>query len=164
MTDVLDKHNIRCCASLNMAVLEHFPEIGEAMVQRNYDFMSHGIYNTRYLNSYTEEQEREFYRVNSGKLVSVPYSIELNDAPLFRQHYEGDYFAEICKAQFDQLYEEGAHSRRVICIALHPWLIGQPFRIGYLDRALGRMMRRGGVWAATGSEIVGWFRNNPPTA
>ena len=142
MLDVLDKHNIRCCVSLNMAVLEHFPEIGEAMVQRDYDFMSHGIYNTRYLNTYTEEQEREFYRdtidtlklhtgkqlkgmlgpaisgtertpdlmaeagliyhtdwmhddqpvpikVKSGKLVSVPYSIELNDAPLFRQHYEG---------------------------------------------------------------------------
>ena len=112
------------------------------MVQRDYDFMSHGIYNTRYLNTYTEDQEREFYRdtidtlklhtgkqlkgcwdqpspapnglpdlmaeagliyhtdwmhddqpvpikVKSGKLVSVPYSIELNDAPLFRQHYEG---------------------------------------------------------------------------
>ncbi len=32
------------------------------MVQRDWDFMSHGIYNTRYLNTYSEEQEREFYR------------------------------------------------------------------------------------------------------
>ena len=54
MLEVLDKHDIRCCVSLNMAVLEHFPEIAEAMVQRNWDFMSHGIYNTRYLNAYTE--------------------------------------------------------------------------------------------------------------
>ena len=29
------------------------------MGERNWDFMSHGIYNTRYLTSYTEEQERE---------------------------------------------------------------------------------------------------------
>ena len=47
MTDVLDKHGIRCCVSLNLAVLEHYPEIAEAMIERNYDFMSHGIYNTR---------------------------------------------------------------------------------------------------------------------
>ena len=31
MADVLDRYGIRCCVSLNMAVLEHFPEIGEAM-------------------------------------------------------------------------------------------------------------------------------------
>ena len=62
MLEVLDKHDIRCCVSLNLAVLEHFPEVGEAMVQRNWDFMSHGIYNTRYLNTYSEEEEREFYR------------------------------------------------------------------------------------------------------
>jgi len=62
MTEVLDKHNIKCCVSLNLAVLEHYPEIAEAMIERDYDFMSHGIYNTRYLNTYTEEEEREFYR------------------------------------------------------------------------------------------------------
>ena len=44
-----------------MAVLEHYPEIKDAMVERNWDFMSHGIYNTRYLNPMSEEQEREFY-------------------------------------------------------------------------------------------------------
>ena len=62
MLDVLDKHSIRCCVSLNLAVLEHYPEIAEAMVQRDYDFMSHGIYNTRYLYVHSEEEEREFYR------------------------------------------------------------------------------------------------------
>jgi allantoinase len=62
MADVLDAYNIKCCVSLNLAVLEHFPEIGEAMVKRDWDFMSHGIYNTRYLNTYTEDQERAFYQ------------------------------------------------------------------------------------------------------
>ena len=79
-------------------------------------------------------------RVISGKLVSVPYSIELNDAPAFRTHYEGDYFARICKAQFDQLYKEGASSGRVMCIALHPFLIGQPHRIQYLNKILRYIM------------------------
>ena len=43
-------------------MLEHYPEIKDAMVERDWDFMSHGIYNTRYLNTLSEEQEREFYR------------------------------------------------------------------------------------------------------
>ena len=214
MLETLDKYNIRCCVSLNMAVLEHFPEIRDAMVQRDYDYMSHGIYNTRYLYTYTEDQEREFYRdtidtlklhtgkqlkgmlgpaisgtertpdlmaeagliyhtdwmhddqpvpikVKSGKLVSVPYSIELNDSSLLRDnHYEGDYFARICKAQFDQLYKEGAESGRVMCIALHPFLIGQPHRIKYLDDILSHIMSHDGVWQTTADDIADYYIEN----
>ena len=211
MLETLDKYNIRSCVSLNVAVLEHFPEIRDAMVERNYDYMSHGIYNTRYLYTYSEEQEREFYRdtieslkihtgkqlkgmlgpaisgtertpdlmaeagliyhtdwmhddqpvpikVKSGKLISVPYSIELNDSSLLRDnHYEGDYFARICKAQFDQLYKEGAESGRVMCIALHPFLIGQPHRIKYLDEILSHIMSHDGVWQTTADEIADYY-------
>jgi peptidoglycan/xylan/chitin deacetylase (PgdA/CDA1 family) len=213
MTEVLDTYHIKCCVSLNLAVLEHFPEIGEAMVQRDWDFMSHGIYNTRYLNTYTEDQERAFYQdciatlkrltgkqlkgmlgpaisgtdatpdlmaeagliyhtdwmhddqpvpiqVKQGTLISVPYSIELNDSPLFRQHYEGDYFFRICKAQFDQLYREGADSGRVMCIALHPFVIGQPHRIQYLDRILDYIMSHDGVWQTTADEIADYYIAN----
>ena len=214
MLETLDKYNIRSCVSLNVAVLEHFPEIRDAMAERNYDYMSHGIYNTRYLYTYTEEQEREFYRdtietlklhtgkqlkgmlgpaisgtertpdlmaeagliyhtdwmhddqpvpikVKSGKLISVPYSIELNDSSLLRDnHYEGDYFARICKAQFDQLYKEGAESGRVMCIALHPFLIGQPHRIKYLDEILSHIMSHDGVWQTTADEIADYYIEN----
>ena len=214
MLETLDKYNIRSCVSLNVAVLEHFPEIRDAMVERNYDYMSHGIYNTRYLYTYTEEQEREFYRdtietlklhtgkrlkgmlgpaisgtertpdlmaeagliyhtdwmhddqpvpikVKSGKLISVPYSIELNDSSLLRDnHYEGDYFARICKAQFDQLYKEGAESGRVMCIALHPFLIGQPHRIKYLDEILSHIMSHDRVWQTTADEIADYYIEN----
>jgi hypothetical protein len=75
-------------------------------------------------------------KVKSGKLISGPYSSELNDSALFRAHYEVEYFAVICKAQFDQLYDEGGLSGWVMCIALHPFLIGQPYRIKYLDEIL----------------------------
>ncbi len=210
MLEVLDAYQIRCCVSLNLAVLEHYPEIAAAMVQRNWDFMSHGIYNTRYLYGYSEEQEREFYQdciatlkrltgkqlkgmlgpaisgtertpdlmaeagliyhtdwmhddqpvpihVRSGKLISVPYSIELNDSPLFRTHYEGDYFVRICKDQFDQLYEEGAESGRVMCIALHPFTIGQPHRVEYLDDILHYIMSHDGVWQTTADDIAAYY-------
>ena len=214
MLEPLDKYNIKCCVSLNMAVLEQFPEIAEAMVQRDWDFMSHGIYNTRFLNTYSEDQEREFYRdcidtlrrhtgkqlkgmlgpaisatvatpdlmaeagliyhtdwvhddqpvpikVKSGKLISVPDSIELNDSSVLRDnHYEGDYFARICKDQFDRLYEEGAESGRVMCIAMHPFLIGQPHRIKYLDDILSYIMGHDRVWQTTADEIAEYYIAN----
>ncbi|MFT5391340.1 MAG: allantoinase [Gammaproteobacteria bacterium] len=213
MLEVLDAHKIKCCVSLNLAVLEHYPEIRDAMVARDYDYMSHGLYNTRYLDTYSPEQERAFYRdcidtlerhtgkqlkgmlgpavsgtkdtpdlmaeagliyhtdwvhddqpvpirVDSGKLISVPYSFELNDVPVFKNHYESEYFVDICKAQFDQLYAEGEHSARVMCIALHPFLIGQPHRARYLDELLGYIMSHDGVWQTTADEIAEYYIEN----
>ena len=213
MLEVLDKHGIKCGVSLNMAVLEHYPEIAEAMVERDWDFMSHGIYNTQYIETYTEEQEREFYRdsietlkkhtgkqlkgmlgpamsntarspdlmaeagliyhadwmhddqpvpirVKTGRMISVPYSIEVNDSALFGNHFEGEYFAKICKAQFDRLYREGEESARSMCIALHPYQIGQPHRIKYLDEMLGYVMSHEGVWQATADEIAEYYMAN----
>ena len=92
--------------------------------------------------------------VESGKLVSVPYSIELNDSPLFRVNYEADYFAEICKRQFDQLYKEGAESGRVMFIALHTFLIGQPHHIKYLEDILSYIMSHDGIWQPTTDETA----------
>ena len=62
LLELFDKHNIRCTPALNVAVLDHYPEIRDAMVERDWDFMSHGVYNTRYLWGATEEEERDFYQ------------------------------------------------------------------------------------------------------
>jgi hypothetical protein len=44
-------------------------------------------------------------------------------------------------------------------IALHPFLIGHPFRARWLDKALAHMKSAPGVWFATGSEILDWAKN-----
>ena len=59
MLEVLDAHRVKCGVSLNLAVLDHYPEIARAMVERDWDFMSHGLYNTRYLYTYDEDRERD---------------------------------------------------------------------------------------------------------
>ena len=85
----------------------------------------------------------------------------MNDSSVLRDnHYEGDYFARICKDQFDRLYEEGAESGRVMCIALHPFLIGQPHRVKYLDDILSYIMRHDGVWQTTDDEIADYYIAN----
>jgi hypothetical protein len=43
-------------------------------------------------------------------------------------------------------------------LSLHPYLIGQPFRIRYLERALAHIASHDRVWLATGAEVVDWYR------
>ena len=95
-------------------------------------------------------------KVRSGRtLVSIPYSLEVNDVPLLvMRNTPPDRFAAICKAQFDQLYEEGAESGTVMCMPLHPFLIGQAHRIGALDEVLRHVVSHDKVWLATGREIA----------
>lgn len=96
-------------------------------------------------------------RVNSGQLISVPYTMDLNDAVLYRYDTEGEEFARMITDHFDTIYEEAAESGRVMCIALHPYIFGRPHRIRHLDRALGYIMGHEGVWQATGEEIADWY-------
>lgn len=94
------------------------------------------------------------YAMNNG-LYSIPYSIELNDMPLFNMPSisNDEFLTRICTA-FDTLYEEGANCGRVMGLALHPFLIGTPSRIKTLDRALAYMRSHDKVWFARGSEII----------
>ena len=63
---------------------------------------------------------------------------------------------------FETLYREGATTGRLLVLHLHPWLIGQPFRIGCPDAALRGIVGRQGVWAAAGAEIIDWYRRARP--
>jgi allantoinase len=101
------------------------------------------------------------YAVNtrSGSLLALPYTLEIGDITVFlQQGRSGEAFGDIIIDQFDQLYEEGETRPRFLSIALHPFLIGHPFRARHLDRALRHIKAHSDVWLCTGSEIVDWFR------
>ncbi len=211
MTDVLDQYPVRPTVSLNLALLDHFPEITQLIRERGWAVMSHGIYNTRFLYGMDEAQERAFYADNVAsllrhtgqrlqgiltpaitnttrtpeliaqaglsyhadwvhddvpvpilvpgqRLVSMPYSYDLNDAPLWDgRPYGGRYFVDACKAAFDRLYAESSDGGRVFCIALHPYQIGQPHHIGHLREILDHVCAHDGVWHASGDEIAAHF-------
>jgi peptidoglycan/xylan/chitin deacetylase (PgdA/CDA1 family) len=56
---LLDKYHIRGSISLSAAVCDHHPEIITSCAERDWEFFSHGIYNTRYTYGLSEAQERE---------------------------------------------------------------------------------------------------------
>ena len=95
-------------------------------------------------------------RTASGPLYAMPHPIDMDDTTILVQnhHTEDDFRDQLCD-QFDLLYRESAtQGGRVMAISLHPWVIGQPYRIQALEDALAHIMRHRGVWAATGSEIL----------
>ena len=53
--------------------------------------------------------------------------------------------------EFETLYAEGG---RVMNIAVHPFITGQPHRIEPFERALAHILGQPGVWCATGEQIV----------
>ena len=216
MLDVLDRYGVTATASTNLAVFDHYPEVGAAMVERGWEIMSHGIYNTRYISSIDETAERAFYieciealRSHAGqqlrgmlgpavsntvntpdlmaeagliyhadwfhddqpvplatrsglRLVSVPYSMELNDVPVFTQHYDTDDFVAMARSQLDVLRREAddAAGGRVMCVALHPYLMGMPHRVDGLAAMLEYLMGHDDVWQTTASQIAQHFIDN----
>jgi peptidoglycan/xylan/chitin deacetylase (PgdA/CDA1 family) len=98
-------------------------------------------------------------RTRAGDLISIPYSLEINDVPQFSlRNASPRRYVDICKAQFDRLYAEGAENGTVMCMPLHPFLIGAPHRIAALDEILAYVTAHEGVWLATGREIAQWWK------
>jgi peptidoglycan/xylan/chitin deacetylase (PgdA/CDA1 family) len=100
-------------------------------------------------------------RVRGGQeLISVPYTMDLNDAVLYRYDTEGAEFARMIRDHFETVWREGETQPRVMCVALHPYIMGHPHRIRHLERALGDILTRDGVWLTSGAEIAQWYRGH----
>lgn len=112
-----------------------------------------------YVGDWINDEQPYDMRVKSGRMTSIPYSVEINDIPaILHGKQSGESFGRMIKDQFDVLYEDGAKSGRVMSICLHPFMIGHPFRSKYLDEALKHIRSRQEVWITTGSEIIDAFR------
>ncbi len=97
-------------------------------------------------------------KVAQGRMISVPYSLEINDLGLFvGKTTSGPAFYDIVTDHFDVLYGEGAQRPRVMALALHPMIVGQPYRHKHLERALSYIDGHDGVWLATSDEIADWY-------
>lgn len=100
-------------------------------------------------------------RTRAGALHAMPHPVDVDDYTILVQnHHTEDDFRDALIDQFDLLYRESSpENGRVMAISLHPWVIGQPYRISALEQALDHITRHRGVWAATGSQILdAWTR------
>jgi len=117
----------------------------------------------RYVMDWALDDQPVWMRTRSGPILSVPYPIELNDSPalVFRRH-TGRQFAEMLVDQFDEMLEQSKKFPLVFAVALHPFIIGQPFRLRALRGAVRHLMaHRDRLWITTPGEIARYCETLP---
>ena len=103
-------------------------------------------------------------RTRRGHILGVPYPQEVNDIPMIALHHgTASGFADMIVDTFDEMLTQSADQPLVYGIALHAFLVGQPFRLRHLRRALQHVAgQRDRVWLATTGQIADHFGARAP--
>ncbi|ULN45492.1 polysaccharide deacetylase family protein [Mycolicibacterium goodii] len=205
----LDRHGVRPSVLLNSMVVDEYPQIVAAGVQRDWVWLAHGQTNSILHTGLSVDDERRVlaeitdtiteatgrrprgwmgpgltethhtpellaelsfqyvldwtnddqpYPLSVPGILSVPYTVELNDLLIFSKGITGPEFVQMVRDQYEQLHADSATSGRVLALALHPFVIGQPFRHKYLDQALSFLTAQPDVWLTTSDDIATHYR------
>ena len=116
-----------------------------------------------YMLDWPADDQPFWMKTRAGPILSVPYSIELNDSPaqVFR-HHTGREFEEMILDHFHEMLSQSRNYPLVFTIVLHPFVIGQPFRLHALRRALtGILQKRDQLWLTTPGGIADHIASLP---
>jgi allantoinase len=117
----------------------------------------------KYIGDWVYDDEPTTIRTANGPLVTLPYSVELNDIPMMIvQHHESEYLLRRAIDQFDRLYAEGRERAKIMALAIHPYISGQPHRIKYLEAIYDYVARFEGVLHWNGVQILDWYQAAKP--
>jgi len=100
-----------------------------------------------------DDQPVEF-TTRKGKLWSIPYPQELNDIPMIvARQMDARDFADMIVDNFDEMLAQSKDQPLVMGIALHPYIVGQPYRLRHLRRALKHITKKKSAWITTPGKI-----------
>ncbi len=112
----------------------------------------------KYIGDWVYDDEPTTIATANGPLVTLPYTVELNDIAMMAvQHQVSENFTRRCCDQFDRLWAEGAERPRVMTIAVHPYISGQPHRIKHLEAVYDHINGHEGVIHWNGAQIYDWY-------
>jgi len=114
-----------------------------------------------YVMDWPADDQPFYMRTRAGPILSVPYSIELNDSPVmaYRQQSHID-FERMIVDHFDEMLTQSRSFPLVCSVVLHSFVIGQPYRLRALRRALEHVLaHRDSVWITTPGEIAEYYRS-----
>lgn len=116
----------------------------------------------KYMCDWINDELPYAFRTPAGEITAMPLSTELEDRFIMQAnlHSESEYADQIIDA-FDFLHEEAAdQGGRLLALSIHPWMLGQPHRIGKLEQVLAHISANNDVWSASAGEILAAFKNN----
>ena len=121
----------------------------------------------RYTLNWCHDDQPVAFATRSGRaLWSIPYPQELNDIPMIvARQMDGRDFADMIVDNFDEMLVQSGGQPLVMGIALHPYLVGQPYRLRHLRRALAHIVaERERVWLTTPGAICDAVESARPRA
>ena len=113
----------------------------------------------KYIGDWVYDDEPTEIQTANGPLVTLPYSVETNDIPMMLvQHHEAAYWTQKCLDYLRSLLR-GRHGSapKIMAIAIHPYISGQPFRIKYLEEVYKKINQKKGVLHWNGEQILDWY-------
>lgn len=111
----------------------------------------------RYTMDWPADDQPHFLATRSGKkLLSIPYARHTNDLPcLMGAKWPPSVWADAVIDMFDEMRRLSAQRPLVFNLSLHPYLVGVPFRLLHLRRALAHITKhRDAIWLARTGEIA----------
>ena len=119
----------------------------------------------RYSMDWPCDDQPIWMRTRSGPLLSVPYPIELNDAPSqLNRHDQPETFCGMIVDQFDEMLRQSRRHPLVMGVSLHTFIMGQPYRLKHLRRAVEYVVANapeGAVWFTTPGAIAAHVETLP---
>jgi allantoinase len=113
----------------------------------------------RYVLDWCCDDQPLWLQTRAGPLLSIPYSQEINDsAAIVARRVGAREFADMIVDQYDQMRRQATEQPLVMAIALHTYIVGQPFRLVHLTRALAHVAQPSdSVWLARAGDIARHF-------
>ncbi len=116
-----------------------------------------------YVMDWPADDQPFWMTTRAGRILSVPYSVELNDSPaMVMRHHTGREFAEMIIDQFVEMLLQSARRPLVMSVVLHPFILGQPHRLRPLRQALRHILaRRDKLWVTRPGELAEYVSTLP---
>ncbi len=110
----------------------------------------------RYVLDWCMDDQPIWLETRKGRILSVPYPQELNDSStIVGRRASASDFATMIVDQFDEMLAQSAGQPLVFGLALHPYVIGQPFRLRRFREAIAHIAaHREAIWPTTAGAIA----------
>ncbi|MBI0535130.1 polysaccharide deacetylase [Roseomonas sp. KE2513] len=118
-----------------------------------------------YTFNWCSDDQPVWHQTRHGRIMAIPYPQEVNDIPSIIARKDGAaQFAEMIVEDFEERLRQVRDGvAQVMGIALHPYIVGQPYRMRALRRALAHVAaRREEVWLTTAGAVFDHARALPP--
>lgn len=117
----------------------------------------------RYTLNWCHDDQPTLMQTSKGPIWSIPYPQELNDIPmLVGRQMDSEAFFKMIIDNFEEMLLQANKQPLVMGIALHPYLVGQPYRVRHLRATLERIAKekeKNKVWFTTPGQICDYVEN-----